>query len=124
MDNRLVKIALINMGYRKMRVNDDGVIIYGKPFANVFLRADVDPEHITLSLIFRSGTNREMQVYHSECMGIREGSCEEDTVFSLIEEIAIREAELYVNKASGCGSWPPEFNFITPTDRMAIETDL
>lgn len=124
MDNRLVKIALINMGYRKMRTNDDGVIIYGKPFANVFLRAEVEPERITLSLIFRSGNNREIQVYHFEYMSIEDGSYEEDAVSYLIEKIAICEGELYVNKASECGSWPPEFNFVTSTDMIAIETDL
>lgn len=122
MDNRLIKIALVNMGYRKMRINEDGVIIYGKPFANVFIRAEVEIERISFYLVLRY--NGEIQVYNSEHMCLTEGATEEDTVSYLIEKIAICESELYVNKASECGSWPPEFNFVTPTDMMAIDTDL
>lgn len=122
-ETREQKIALINMGYRRMGVNEDeGCVIYGKPFANILIRADVYQEKIVLiAICFYRG---ESLVYSVRSTDNYVGCCYEDTVSGLIEDIALTESELSIDKAVECSSWPARFNFATCTDRVAIESSL
>lgn len=121
-ETREQKTALINMGYRRMGVNhEEGYVIYGKPFANILIRADVYKERIEIYTIF--SYRGKSGVYKKVSASSYAGCCYEDTVSGMIENIAFAEYELDVDKAVGCSSWPMRFNFVTGTDIVAIESE-
>lgn len=122
-ETREQKIALINMGYRRMGVNEDeGCVIYGKPFANILIRADVYQEKIVLIAIY--SYRGESGVYSTKVIENGVVDDHHDVVAEMIEDIAFAESELRVDKVVECGSWPARFNFVTCAGRVAIESVL